>query len=296
VIASVMNSPLARLTPISLDELIDRAALQSRVDRKYVLPVNEARMVLSRVSSDTRVLEIGGARSFAYESLYFDTPQLASYLLAARRRRRRFKVRTRTYLDSALSWLEVKTRGPRGSTVKHRLPCQPGDRSILSSQRRFVDGVLSQESISGGCDMSFSPVLTTRYRRSTLFIPQTSSRATIDTDLMWDDDSHRLWLPGRVIVETKTGSVPSCVDRLLWERGFRPVRISKYATGLAALRPELPATPWRRTLSRYFSPVPTASTVLELMPDLTPRQRPNTTRRCTDDTKTPPLQDSVSAA
>jgi hypothetical protein len=46
------------------------------------------------------VLEIDGARSFAYDSTYFDTPDLDAYLLAATRRRRRFKVRTRTYVDS----------------------------------------------------------------------------------------------------------------------------------------------------------------------------------------------------
>jgi hypothetical protein len=54
------------------------------------------------------------------------------------------------------------------------------------------------------------------------------------------------------IVETKTGSTASRVDRLLWSRGHRPVRISKYATGLAALHPELPTGVWRRTLRRHF--------------------------------------------
>ena len=46
------------------------------------------------------------------------------------------------------------------------------------------------------------------------------------------------------------GGLP--VDRLLWQRGTRPARISKYATGLAALRPDLPDVPWRRTLRRHF--------------------------------------------
>ncbi|SEP89849.1 hypothetical protein [Streptomyces radiopugnans] len=54
------------------------------------------------------------------------------------------------------------------------------------------------------------------------------------------------------MVETKTGSTPSAADRLLWRAGHRPSRISKYATGLAALRPDLPAVPWRRTLRRNF--------------------------------------------
>ena len=86
------------------------------------------------------------------------------------------------------------------------------------------------------------------------FVPATSSRVTIDTDLIWQDGARELHLPDLAIIETKTGSTASCVDRLLWAQGQRPGRVSKYATGLAALRPDLPATPWRRTLQRHFSP------------------------------------------
>lgn len=42
------------------------------------------------------------------------------------------------------------------------------------------------------------------------------------------------------------------VDRVLWSRGHRPVSISKDATGLAALRPDLPANRWQRTLRSHF--------------------------------------------
>lgn len=49
------------------------------------------------------------------------TVGLDSYLLAAHGRRRRYKVRTRTYVDSAISFLEVKTEGAREATVKERM-------------------------------------------------------------------------------------------------------------------------------------------------------------------------------
>lgn len=250
--ANVDCSPPAHLRSIGLSELTERAELQTRVDRKYVLPVGEAQAVLAQVGPDTRALEIDGVRLFAYRSIYFDTPDLTSYLLTAQRRRRRFKVRTRTYLDSAECWLEVKTHGARGSTVKYRLPYQPDHETSLSPGRQFVDAVLAQESIELGDDWIFVPTLVTRYRRSTLFLPATASRVTIDTELIWQGDADPLRLPGLAVVETKTGSTASCVDRLLWARGHRPTRISKYATGLAALRPDLPAAPWRRTLRRHF--------------------------------------------
>lgn len=251
--APALGPGLERLDPIPLDELIAHAALQTRVDRKYLLPLDAVRDLLERLPPDTRVLEVEGARNFAYRSLYFDTPELLSYLLTARRRRRRFKIRTRLYEHSQECWLEVKTRGPRGHTVKHRLPYDAEHHTSLTPGRPFVDTVLTEHRVTGGAHLAFAPTLTTRYRRTTLFLPGTHSRVTIDTDLAWEDGTRQLLLPRRVVVETKTGSTASPVDRLLWQDRYRPVRISKYATGLAALRPHLPATPWRRTLRRDFS-------------------------------------------
>ena len=59
-------------------------------------------------------------------------------------------------------------------------------------------------------------------------------------------------LPGLVIVETKSPGTATFFDRALWASGCRPVSISKYCVGLAALKPELPSNKWRRTLDRYF--------------------------------------------
>lgn len=250
---AVAPSPLADLTPIGLADLMERAALQTRTDRKYVLPVAEVAPFLCQLSPGAQVLEIDGVRSFRYESVYFDTPELASYLLTAYRRRRRFKVRTRTYLDSYECWLEVKTPGSRGSTVKHRLPYQAAYQTTVVPGRRFVDEVLTREQFPAGESVPLAPTLLSRYRRSTLFLPATASRLTIDTELTWEDGGRRLHLPDVAVVETKSSAAASEVDRLLWRCGHRPVRISKYATGLAALRPDLPATRWRRTLRRHLA-------------------------------------------
>jgi hypothetical protein len=243
---------VARLETISLDELTEKAELQTRVDRKYVLPRSAAVALMNRLDPATRVLEIDGRRTFNYQSVYFDTPDLVSFRLTAQRRRRRFKIRTRTYVDSALCFLEVKTEGYRGGTVKSRLPYHQADEETVTPGRWFVDSVLGERP-----DLTFAPTLLTRYRRTTLFQPAGDSRATVDVDLGWTDvDGRDLQLPDVAIIETKTGAAVSPIDRLLWSAGYRPARISKYATGLAALRPELPAAPWRRTLRRHFVPVP----------------------------------------
>ena len=236
---------------IGLDELVERAALQTRIDRKYVVPVTAIGALIESVPHDTRALEIAGRRSFGYRSVYFDSPDLVSFHTAGRGRRLRFKVRTRAYLDTGTSWLEVKTRAGRGATIKQRMV----HADAFSVDASFVDATLADARIDTAA-AHLEPVLVTRYRRSTLFLPGPDSRVTIDVDLSWTSlrNARAVNRPQLAVVETKTGSTPSAVDRLLWAAGHRPVRLSKYGVGLAALHPELPRLKWHRTLQRHFAP------------------------------------------
>jgi hypothetical protein len=247
--AEAVLPQLSRLPAVGLEELTTEAALLTRVDRKYLVPSASARRIMASFTADARVLEMDGIRSFAYDSVYFDTPALDSYMLAAHGRRRRFKIRTRTYVDSAVSFLEVKTEGGREATVKERIPYEPGDRERLTDEGlAYVNETLAATvgSIAAG---PLEPVLSTRYDRTTLFLPASGSRATIDSAVTWQRPGGRPWmLDNAVVVETKSGSAPGPLDRHLWAHGVRPCRISKFATGMAALHPELPANRWTQTL------------------------------------------------
>ncbi|GIJ00047.1 VTC domain-containing protein [Sediminihabitans luteus] len=255
--------PLAGFAPITIDELVTQAALLTRVDRKYVVPVAALDVLLGQLArSDAddapRALDIGGERSFGYASVYFDTVDRDSYHRSAHRRRRRFKVRTRTYVDTAECWLEVKTRGPRGTTVKQRAPHAAAPDALPDDGRAFVAATLAGAGVPGVDVAGLVPVLETRYHRSTVLLPATSSRVTIDTGLTFvdraADDVPAVGTTGMAVVETKTGSTPSAFDRALWAAGHRPVRISKFGSGLAVLHPELPAAPWRRVIDRHLLP------------------------------------------
>ncbi|GAA1158391.1 VTC domain-containing protein [Ornithinicoccus hortensis] len=232
------------------------------MDRKYLLDAAAARSTLAALPAGTRVLEIGGHRSFGYRSVYFDTPELDSFAGTAHPRRRRFKVRTRHYLGSGESWLEVKTRGPRGLTVKtRRLRSSDAavDRAITEtllsrSDQAFVAEVLRQQQVPDIDVTELRPVLGTRYERSPLVLP-TAARCTIDTRVTWQDVlGNVLSRPDLVIVESKTGSTPSPVDRSLWRLGIRPSRFSKFGSGLAALHPGLPANRWHPVLADVLAP------------------------------------------
>lgn len=184
-----------------------------------------------------------------------------SYLLAARARRRRFKIRTRTCLDSAAGFLEVKTEGCREATVKERIPHAPADRSRITAESlAYVNETLAA-AVGSAPAGPLGPVLETRYRRTTLFLPGSGSRATLDKSVTWQRPGQPAWLlDGSMVLETKSGSVAGALDRYFCASGVRPSRISKFATGMAALCPALPANRWHSTLGRslHLTPAPAA--------------------------------------
>ena len=285
------SAPLStdHLASTGLTELNSAAGLLTRVDRKYLVPLERAQDLINGLTPDTRVLDIDGRRRFSYASTYFDTPGLEAFMLAARKRRRRFKVRTRTYLDTGLCFLEVKTRGARGTTVKRRMGYHPDDASRLTGPgRAFVAACLASTGVTGPAAAreiaaALRPVLATTYERTTLHLPDAEARATIDTALTWQrltpgartraaavtagapqalrparltaaiNDGEPVAVADVAVVETKNPATPSPADRALWDAGHRPTRISKYATGMALLHPELPANRWYRTLTHELA-------------------------------------------
>lgn len=240
---------LYRLPVTTLAELTAAAELMTRTDRKYVVPVVALPALVSSLGSldpGLAALEIEGRRQHRYVSTYFDTPALEAYWRAARRRRHRFKVRTRHYADTDLTFTEVKTRGPRGSTVKVRTPTR--------EDAGFVGSELARAGLAHVDVDALVPILRTSYRRSTLWLPGSGARITLDVDLAWAlpwEDSVA-GVPGLAVVETKTAGASTGVDRALWAQGHRPVRISKYATGLALMLPDLAAHRWHRVRSRHL--------------------------------------------
>ncbi len=250
---AVAEWAIDRLPPVSLAAVMDLAELQTRTDRKYVVGPEVLGALAEDAGSRLAVLEIDGLRAFRYESVYFDTPALDAYHAAAQGRRRRFKVRTRTYLDAGVTVLEVKVQGGRGETVKHRMPYEGADRRRLTA-----DGAAFVFEHVGAAGVSLlAPGLVTSYRRTTLVDPAAGMRLTCDADLVCTSaHGPSVALSGRVLLETKSLGLSTAADRFLWSTGHRPETLSKYCLGMAALDPRLPANKWNRTLRRDFGWAP----------------------------------------
>jgi hypothetical protein len=258
-----VSAAAAMVAPISLKELNNLAELQTRVDRKYFVSAGVFRQLIAQLAGEMQVLEIDGRRTFGYESVYFDTPDLTTYRAHLQRRRQRFKARTRTYTDSGLTMFEVKLTGARGETVKERVPYPTEHRAELTEEAlAHLEDILCQ-AYHQNLPTGLRPTLVTAYRRTTFVSRTGDTRLTCDVGLVCRDGEHEVRDTGtHVLVESKSSVRGGAADRILRDLGVRPATVSKYCVGVAALHPELPSNPWHQTLRRYFKP----SVVTDLSP------------------------------
>lgn len=249
--SAVLPAAAAGLPAATLDQVLQVAGLLTRVDRKYLVPVDVVESLVHGLGERHHVLEMEGIRAFAYESVYFDTPDLALYRHHVQGRRRRFKVRTRSYVDTLACMLEVKLKGSRGETVKCRREHPFDERGALpATAQAYLSEVLDAYGLTAPGPLI--PRLTTTYRRTTLVDLRAGARVTLDEGLVCREGVRAVDGRSHVIVESKSGDGRSEADATLLSLGVRPVRISKYCAGVALLHPELPANPWSRTLRRHY--------------------------------------------
>jgi hypothetical protein len=257
--ATGLMMQVERFDPISLRELESYAALQMRVDRKYIVSYETLERLLSELGDDYLALEIDGERLQQYDSVYFDTPELTGYRHHMQGRRKRFKCRTRLYGETAC-FFDVKLKGKRGETVKSRLGHSPWAHGSLTGEATaFLKRELLQEY---GCaaPAELLPTLHTSFARLTLTHAHRAERLTLDFGIVFDrvgsGERYRM-LPDHVLIEAKSGAQLGTVDRILPGLGARPLSMcSKYCLGVALADPGLPTNPYRPLLRRYFDSTP----------------------------------------
>ncbi|MEU0251648.1 VTC domain-containing protein [Streptomyces sp. NPDC006184] len=258
---------LSALRGATLAEVDAAAALQHRTDRKYLLPLDRARLFVDRLADSHHVLDLAGRRTTSYLSTYFDTEQLGAWRAHVQRRRRRWKVRTRLYAEDGLCRVEVKTKDGRGATVKHavRVPAHAYGR-LDGSAAGFVDEVLRQSDIPV-TTAALAPAAEVRYVRAALADLDHGTRVTLDGLLTCHHGDRTAALdPGHVLVETKGGIRAAPADRLLLRLGARPVSVSKYIVGRALLTPGLPDNDVRRLARAHFTTAAIPAPLLERTP------------------------------
>jgi hypothetical protein len=245
----------AGFAAISLRELEERAMLQVRRDRRYVLDWPAFGELARALAPEHAALDIDGRRVFSYETVYFDTPGFDCYRAHVQGRRRRFKARSRCYVDSARCVFEVKLRGGDEQTVKAMLPYRPADHGSLTADAYAFLREQLRSAHRRDLTVALTPALATRYRRMTLVHRELGERLTCDIELLFVSARGEGRIrTGHVVVETKTAGEAGSADRALWRLGLRPLAGgSKFCLGTALSYPELGDNRFRRTLRSYFA-------------------------------------------
>jgi hypothetical protein len=135
---------VATFEPISLGGVNHVAELQTRIDRKCLVGESTLWELLDPLAPTVRVLEIEDRHSCHYQSTYVDTDNFALHSAAVQGRRKRFKVRSRTYGDDGPCFLEVKAKMPsssRRSQPEHPAQRTNGSRDTASGPPRSASSV-----------------------------------------------------------------------------------------------------------------------------------------------------------
>lgn len=243
---SSLASHLADFTPISLQQM-DSVALLNRTDSKYVCSIQQLAAILPALAVDYLVLEIAGRRLHRYHTRYFDSADFALYRRHHAGGRNRYKVRSRTYLDTQQHFLEVKHKINKYRTIKHRMPTPTGLETLTPATNSFVQQRVTFD-VSG-----LQPKLTNDFSRITLVNIAAHERVTLDLGIQFQADLHSVELTGVVIAEVKQAGINRSSPFIQGIRGqhVHPIGMSKYCSGAALLYPELPRNSFKPTL-RYL--------------------------------------------
>ena len=229
-----LRRELQQYSPITLDQM-QSVALLKRVEVKYVLPRRVLPSILAALRREYAVLEVAGQRLNRYRTLYFDTDDFAMYRRHHAGAADRFKVRARTYLDSATSFLEVKHKTNKRRVLKERMPTPALVTTLDDDAAAFVDRACPY-----AVD-ALQPRLWNSYRRITLVDLVRQARITLDVDLCFDWQERRAALPHIVIAEVKQARTSHAAPfiRLMQQYHIRATGFSKYCMGASLLYPDL---------------------------------------------------------
>ncbi len=212
--------------PITLKEM-DTVKLMDRVDTKFVFRLDQLSGFLQELKKDYRVLEVNGIRSSRYETLYYDTPGLRLYHLHQAGKLNRYKVRSRRYVESDLSFFEVKFKSNKGRTIKHRIKCAGIENEITGRSAEFL------EEISPLKAYELIPAVWIYYTRITLVNRVSAERLTLDVGLTVEHEDRKHTFDNLVIAEVKQSkSAFSPFLRLMKRNRLSPGSISKYCMGI----------------------------------------------------------------
>jgi len=220
---------ISHYQPITLKEM-DNVALMNRTDTKYLMSMSQLEDVLAEVAHHYRILDINGLRSNHYQSQYYDTPDYYFYRRHHSGKQNRLKIRKRMYVESNLTFLEVKFKSNKGRTEKDRTKLDGLTPDLSLENENYIHEMSHFEE-------HLEPKLMNLFERITLVDQSLPERITIDVNLSFVVNDRTVDIPDLVIIEAKQErqNRHSVFLQALKKRLIRPESMSKYCLGIALL-------------------------------------------------------------
>ena len=232
----LFNDDIHKFDTLSLQDLDSHAALLDREEKKYILTPERFSELVPELTQCFRILKIGNQRIFSYKSLYFDSAELIGYTYHNQGRiKRRFKIRTRHYLDSDLCFFEVKLKTKRGGTIKRRIQYAIDDYGTITTHARDFLQTIYQQIYGLAFTHELLPKLEVNCDRITLVHKESSERMTIDFNLHFAREESSTPIKRFVIIETKSPRGKGVADAILKKHRMRSGNCSKYCLGVNLL-------------------------------------------------------------
>ncbi|HET6245486.1 MAG: polyphosphate polymerase domain-containing protein [Bacteroidetes bacterium] len=221
---------LQQFKQISLAEM-DKVKLQDRVDTKYSFQAKLLPVLLEMLCPFYKIVEINGNRLNSYHSIYFDTPKLDMFIDHHRGKNNRVKIRLRNYVESNLSFFEIKKKNNKGRTIKNRIKVNGLSEKLNEELKSFLN------SFDSTIPLNLTQTLTVDYNRITLVGINDPERLTLDINLSFNSGSNSCNFNNIVVAELKQEKPnPSSIAvKALHSLHIREGFMSKYCLGISCL-------------------------------------------------------------
>ena len=224
------------MSPISLEEM-KTVRLMNRIDTKYLVTSGQLQAIVKGIHDRYYAQEVESNRFSPYRTVYYDTPELTMFTIHHDKRLVRDKVRVRTYVDSDLSFCEVKHKTNKGRTKKKRIQVIP--QHNVTELAEVADFLAENQPYPVD---SLKPTLETVFDRFTLVNYEKTERLTIDCNLHFRNlvNGGAASMDDLVVMELKQdGRARSLFKEVLLDLRVKPFKLSKYCIGICMTRPEV---------------------------------------------------------
>jgi hypothetical protein len=209
--------------------------LMNRQDTKYAFHESKLTAILADPPSHYKILEIEGHKIASYENIYFDDDNHLFFQMHQRGKLNRTKIRIRKYVESNLSFIEIKKKTNQARTVKTRIALEANENHESPRIQEFV----AKNSPYQLKDLPKQ--LAISFQRITLAHKDFEDRCTLDFNLKASLDGISYQFNDLVIAELKQEKFrhASAFNLILKKHQIYEESFSKFCFGLIELKPAL---------------------------------------------------------